>query len=63
MMDMVDFFEAHDRKQQKRVRRLPVCDYCNEPIQEDSFFEINDEFICEDCLEKFFRKVVDDYLG
>lgn len=55
-------FEHHDREQAKRLEQLPKCGYCNEPIQDDYFFEINGEFVCEYCLDRFFKKNTEDFM-
>lgn len=51
-------FEHHDREQAKRLAKLPKCDYCEDPVQDDFYYEINGEVICECCLDRFFRKEV-----
>lgn len=50
-------------EQEKELDKLPRCDYCDEPIQDDFYFSINGEVICEFCLDRFFRKDVSDYVG
>ena len=57
MMDNYDLFEMHDAEQERKLQKLPVCVYCNEHIQDESFFLINDEVICEDCMDSYFRKL------
>ena len=57
--DSYDLWEAHDRKQAKRIAELPVCDVCDDPIDDDFYYEINGENICEHCMDQFFRKEVD----
>lgn len=57
--DNYDLWEAHDREQEQRLAKRPVCDYCQEPIQDDFYYEINGENICEHCLDQFFRKEVE----
>ena len=52
-------FEHHDREQTKRLAELPVCDVCEDPIDDDFYYEINGENICEHCMDHFFRKEVD----
>lgn len=61
--DPVEDFEKHDAEQERKLSKLPVCSYCDEPIQDDFYFEINGENICECCLDRFFRKDVDDCVG
>lgn len=55
-------FDRFDAEQQKALEKLPVCSYCNEPVQDDYFYEINDEVVCEECLNQNFRKNVEDYI-
>lgn len=58
--DPVADFDAWDTEQNKRLEQLPVCCYCTEHIQQDHYFLINDEVICPDCMDSYFRKEVDD---
>lgn len=55
-------FAQHDRDQAKRLAKLPVCEVCGKPIQDEHLYLINDEFICPACLERDFRKDTDDYV-
>ena len=57
--DNYDQWKAHEREQERRLARIPKCDYCDEPIQEDFYYEINGYVICETCMDRFFRKEVD----
>ena len=59
--DPVADAERYDAEQQAKLERLPVCDYCDKHIQDDYYYEIYNEILCEDCLNKHFRKSVDDY--
>ena len=56
MRDVYDLWEAQDIAKERRLARLPQCEYCGEPIQDEFYFEINDSFYCEDCLKSEFRK-------
>lgn len=55
-------FNRWDAAQQKKLSRLPVCEYCGEPIQDEHFYLVNGEAICQDCLEREFKVRTDDYL-
>ena len=61
--DPIADFMAYDAEREAELERLPVCSCCEEPIQDDFFYEINDEAICEVCLNAYFKKRVDDYDG
>ena len=60
--DPVADFMRHDAEQARELKRLPVCSECGEPIQSETCYEINDELICEDCLNRNHRKFTDDYM-
>ena len=58
----IDFLK-HDAEQQKELEKCPKCSMCDEYIQDDFLYEINDEVICEECLNDNFRKQVEDCVG
>ena len=60
MIDNYDLWEAHDREEQERLDRMPLCECCNQPIQDEYCYEINGEVLCEDCLVSLYRKDVED---
>lgn len=57
--DPIADYESYDSEQQAQLDRLPVCSECGEPIQGDYCYEINGEYICEECLEFNYKKSVD----
>lgn len=59
--DPVRDFAYHDAEQFRNLERLPFCENCGEPIQDEHLYLINDEFICEECLKNNFRKRTEDY--
>lgn len=63
MMDAYEMWEAHDTEQERKLDKLPECSCCGEKIQDDYLYEINDEYICEECLKDNFRKSVDSVVG
>ena len=60
--DAYDLWEAHNQEQEKELEKLPYCEICGEPIQDDHLYLINDEFVCQERLDRDFRKDVDDYV-
>lgn len=60
--DPVADFDRYDAEQQAKLEKLPVCSYCDTHIQDDYLYEINDEVICEECLNQNFRKNVEDFI-
>jgi formylmethanofuran dehydrogenase subunit E len=57
--DAVADAERYTYEQDKKLDKLPVCEYCNNPIQDDYYYDINGEVMCEDCLDTFYRKLND----
>ena len=55
-------FDRWDDEQEEKLEKLPICSYCDQPIQDDFYFEINGECICEQCLIDNHRKRVEDYV-
>lgn len=54
--DPVRDAERYDRYLAKQEEELPQCHCCGDPIQDDFYYEINGDAICEDCLQENFRK-------
>ena len=46
-------------EQEAQLERLPVCSECGEYIQGEYCYEIDGEYICEECLESNHRKTVE----
>lgn len=45
-----------------KLQKMPKCSYCDHHIQDDYLYEINDELICEECINENFRKNVEEYI-
>lgn len=52
-------FLLKDAEDQRFLNKLPKCDECGEPIQDDECYEINDEYICPECLKNNHRRWVE----
>lgn len=48
-------WEAHERKQQQQLDKLPKCDHCHEPIQDEHYFDIYGVHYCYGCMVGLFR--------
>ena len=55
-------FHRHDEEQESNLLRLPVCYICENPIQDEYMYLINDEPVCKSCLDEHYRKLVDDHV-
>lgn len=54
--------ERYAADQDRRLAQLPVCSDCGEPVQDDHFYQINDEVICPNCMESNYRKNTEDFM-
>ena len=57
--DNYEAWEAYEANRERRLAELPVCDYCERPIQDEYYYYINGENICERCLRINHRRAVD----
>lgn len=53
-------WERKEAEAERWLQNRPECDYCQEHIQDDHYFEINGDVICSECLEAHFRREIDD---
>lgn len=60
--DPIKDFERYDAEQARLLQKLPRCADCDEPIQDDHYYLINDEPICPDCIDSNYRKDIGDYI-
>lgn len=58
--DYYDLWLQHDNEQEAMLDNLPECAECGCKIQDEYLYEINDEYICEECLKDNHRKLVED---
>ena len=61
MEDNYSLWEAKMAREEIWLNSRPVCGYCGEHIQYGYYFDINDEVVCQDCLDAHFRKDIDEY--
>ena len=61
--DPIADYERHSAEQERELEQLPICDCCGEPIQDLFCYEINDEIICEECLNEHYRKSIETVMG
>ena len=60
--DPLEDFARHDAEQESRLDKLPKCESCGEPIEDDYFYNIDGFFLCEECLKSEYRVNTDDYI-
>ena len=54
-------FELHEEKMQRELEKLPECSDCGEKIQDSEAYYINDEWICENCMDCYKKEVCPDF--
>lgn len=44
-------YERYSAERERQLDKLPRCSQCDERIQQEDAVRMNDEFICDRCLE------------
>lgn len=60
--DPVKDYDRYAEEQNTKLEKLPRCSECDKHIQDEHCYEINDELICQECLDDNHRKSVEDYV-
>lgn len=47
---------------EKELESLPACYECGKHITSEYCYEINGEYICEECLNLYHKKSTDDFI-
>lgn len=56
-------FDRYDALMAAREAKLPRCDRCGEPINDDIYYEIGDEILCENCMHDEYARSTEDWLN
>lgn len=51
-------FNRWDAEQNRQLEQRPVCADCDNPIQDETAYYINGEWICKDCMSAYEREVL-----
>lgn len=49
-------WDRHCEEEARYLANRQLCNYCEEPIAEDSCYEIDGQYICEDCLKDYMNE-------
>ena len=55
-------FAYWDAEQVKAEALLPVCDDCGEAINDDYYYEVDGDILCEECMRHRYRRFTEDYI-
>ena len=58
-------FHRQDMEQARREARLPICENkrCKKVINEEWYYDVDGEILCEECLLARFRRSTEDYVN
>lgn len=62
MIDVYDLWKQHDREKEEALKKLPICECCKDPIQQEKAIYYNDMWCCEYCEEEFWQSIREDFL-
>lgn len=49
--DNHDMWEANERRKEQLLARLPICEKCHDPIQQERAVCLDGAWYCDECLE------------
>ena len=59
-------YNRYDAKRSKDLEKFPKCEWCDEPITDDHFYNIEGCYVHTDCLKDFcdenYRVSIDNYI-
>jgi len=58
--DPVRDADNYQFEQEERLKNCPVCDDCNEYIQDGGYWYIDGAILCEDCAREEYYKTTED---
>ena len=63
--DNYDMWVQHEAEKERLLELLPVCENrrCKKRIQDDYYFVIEGELLCEECAHERYRYRTEDYTG
>lgn len=52
-----------DQEEADYLEKLPLCEKCGRRIDEDNYFEVDGEILCESCMNERYRKRTEDWVN
>ena len=59
--DPIADFNKWDAEQERHLNSLPLCDKCQEPIQDEICYEVCGDILCEDCMKDHYARWTEDF--
>lgn len=63
MIDNYKAWEYAERERERQLMRLPVCEDCHERIQDEDYYDVDGELLCENCMKKRYRRFTEDLIN
>lgn len=60
--DPIRDYDRYEAEQEAKLKRLPKCSQCHNPIDADFYYEVDCYLFCEDCLNDVYRHPIEMYL-
>lgn len=60
LKDNYDLFKKHDEGAEEWLKARPKCCVCEEYIQDDELWELDDEIYCKECAKENFWDIESD---
>ena len=62
MIDNYKLWEYSERERERRLAMLPTCEKCKESIQDEDYYDVDGEILCEACMKRKYRKFTEDFI-
>ena len=62
MIDNYKAWEYAERERERRLEMLPTCEKCRERIQDDDYYDVDGEILCEACMKRKYRRKTEDLI-
>lgn len=63
MIDNYKAWEYAERERERQLLQLPVCEECGERIQDEDYYDVDGEILCEKCMRRKYRRKTEDLLN
>lgn len=62
MIDNYKLWEYAERERERRLEMLPCCEKCCERIQDEDYYDVDGEILCEACMKRKYRRKTEDLI-
>ena len=61
--DPIRDYDRYCEHLESELAKLPKCVDCNNPIQDDDYYDVDGEYLCESCMKDRYRRSTEDYIN